>query len=60
MDFHFSQEEQNLLDQIHDFAVRDVAPLAAELESAVEKPSTLPPRLSMAASWLSRVLVLGS
>ena len=39
MDFHFSQEEQNLLDQIHDFAVRDVAPLAAELDREERFPA---------------------
>ena len=60
MDFHFSQEEQNLLDQIHDFAVRDVAPLAAELDWAEEKPNTPPPKFSIAASKLKRVRVLGS
>ena len=39
MDFHFSQEEQNLLDKIHDFAVRDVAPLAAELDREERFPA---------------------
>ena len=37
-----------------------LSPFDAELESAEEKPSTLPPRLSIAASKLRRVLVLGS
>ncbi len=37
-----------------------LSPFAAELESALEKPMTEPPRFSMAASKLSLVLVLGS
>ena len=37
-----------------------LSPFAAELESAEEKPRTLPPRLNIAASWLKRVRVLGS
>ena len=37
-----------------------LSPFAADEESADEKPSTEPPRLSMAASNESRVLVLGS
>ncbi len=37
-----------------------LSPLAAELESAEAKPSTLPPKLSIADSKLKRVLVLGS
>ena len=37
-----------------------LSPLAAELESAEEKPSTLPPKLNIADSKLSRVRVLGS
>ena len=37
-----------------------LSPLEAELESADEKPRTLPPRLIMAASWLNLVRVLGS
>ncbi len=37
-----------------------LSPFAAELESAEEKPRTLPPRLIMAASKLSLVRVLGS
>ena len=37
-----------------------LSPLEAEEEAASEKPSTLPPRFSMAASKLSRVRVLGS
>ena len=37
-----------------------LSPFDAELELAEEKPNTDPPRLSIAASKLSRVLVLGS
>ena len=37
-----------------------LSPLAAEEEPASEKPSTFPPRLSIADSKLSRVRVLGS
>ena len=37
-----------------------LSPLAAELDDASEKPSTLPPSSSIAASKLSLVLVLGS
>ena len=37
-----------------------LSPFAAELEAADEKPKTFPPRLSIAASKLKRVLVLGS
>ena len=37
-----------------------LSPLAAELEVAEAKPNTLPPRFSIAASKLRRVLVLGS
>lgn len=40
--------------------VRNAFPLAAELESALEKPNTEPPKFCMAASKLSLVLVLGS
>ena len=32
MNFHFTEEEQNLIEQIHAFAVNEVAPLAAELD----------------------------
>jgi len=37
-----------------------LSPFAAEELSALEKPSTDPPRFNIAASKLSRVLVLGS
>jgi hypothetical protein len=37
-----------------------LSPFAAELEFGSEKPSTLPPSLSIAASKLNLVLVLGS
>ena len=37
-----------------------LSPLAAELESALAKPKTEPPRFNMAASKLNLVRVLGS
>ena len=37
-----------------------LSPFEAELELAEENPITLPPRFSIAASWLKRVRVLGS
>ena len=37
-----------------------LSPFAAELESAEENPMMLPPKFSIAASWLKRVRVLGS
>ncbi|MCD8051815.1 MAG: acyl-CoA dehydrogenase family protein [Clostridiales bacterium] len=39
MDFHFTEEEQRLLAQIHEFAVNEVAPLAAELDEQERFPS---------------------
>lgn len=39
MEFHLTQEEQWLLDQIHEFAVNEVAPLAAELDEQERFPS---------------------
>lgn len=32
MNFHFTEEEERLINQIHEFAVNEVAPLAAELD----------------------------
>lgn len=46
MDFHFSSEEQNLLDQMHEFAVKEVAPLAAELDEQERFPAEALKRLS--------------
>ena len=39
MNFHFTEEEQNLIEQIHEFAVNEVAPLAAELDEQERFPS---------------------
>lgn len=39
MNFHFTQEEQKLLEQMHDFAVNEVAPLAAEIDEQERFPS---------------------
>ena len=39
MNFHFTEEEERLLLQIHEFAVREVAPLAAELDEQERFPS---------------------
>lgn len=39
MDFHFTEEERNLVEQIHEFAVNEVAPLAAELDEQERFPS---------------------
>ena len=41
-------------------STRTLSPLEAELDDASEKPKTWPPKLIIAASKLSRVLVLGS
>lgn len=38
MDFHFTVEEQKLIDQIHEFAVNEVAPLAAEVDEQERFP----------------------
>jgi len=45
MDFHFSAEEQKLLDQMHEFAVNEVAPLAAELDKQERFPAEALKRL---------------
>lgn len=39
MNFHFTQEEQELIRQIHEFAVNEIAPLAAELDEQERFPS---------------------
>ncbi len=44
----------------HADRIRNALAFAAELESAVENPRTLPPRFIIAASKLKRVRVLGS
>lgn len=45
MHFHFTDEEQKLLEQIHEFAVNEVAPLAAELDEEERFPSEALERL---------------
>ena len=32
MNFHFNEEEQSILEMLHDFAVREIAPHAAEID----------------------------
>ena len=32
MNFHFNEEEQDILDMLHDFCVKEVAPIAAEVD----------------------------
>lgn len=32
MNFHFNEEEQEILDMLHDFCVKEVAPIAAEVD----------------------------
>ena len=32
MNFHFSEEEQEILDMLHDFCLKEVAPIAAEVD----------------------------
>lgn len=32
MNFHFSEEEQEILDMLHDFCLKEVAPKAAEVD----------------------------
>jgi len=45
MNFHFTDEEQKLLNQIHEFAVNEVAPLAAELDEQERFPEEARKRL---------------
>ena len=46
MNFHFTEEEQRLLNQMHEFAVNEVAPLAAELDEQERFPEEARKRLS--------------
>ncbi len=39
MNFHFTEEEQGLIQKIHEFAVREVEPLAAQLDEEERFPS---------------------
>ena len=32
MNFHFNEEEQGILDMLHDFCQKEVAPIAAEID----------------------------
>ena len=32
MNFHFTDEEQEILDMLHDFCLKEVAPIAAEVD----------------------------
>ncbi|HBN80283.1 MAG TPA: acyl-CoA dehydrogenase, partial [Ruminococcaceae bacterium] len=38
MDFKFTGEEQDILDMLHDFCVKSVAPLAAEIDEEERFP----------------------
>ena len=38
MNFHFNQDEQDVLDLLHDFCLKDVAPLAAEIDETERFP----------------------
>ena len=38
MNFHFTEEEQDVLDMLHDFCVKEVAPLAAEIDEQERFP----------------------
>lgn len=46
MDFRFTEEEQKLIDQMHEFAVNEVAPLAAELDEQERFPEEARKKLS--------------
>ena len=38
MNFHFDQDEQDVLDMLHDFCLKEVAPLAAEIDETERFP----------------------
>ena len=38
MNFHFTEEEQEILDMLHDFCLKEVAPIAAEIDEAERFP----------------------
>ena len=38
MNFHFNQEEQDVLDMLHDFCLKEVAPIAAEIDETERFP----------------------
>ena len=37
MNFHFTEDEQDILTMLHDFAVKEVAPLAAEIDEEISR-----------------------
>ena len=37
MNFHFSPDEQDVLDMLHDFCLKEVAPIAAEIDEEIQK-----------------------
>ena len=38
MNFHFNEEEQEILDMLHDFCLKEVAPIAAEIDEEERFP----------------------
>ena len=38
MNFHFNQDEQDVLDMLHDFCLKEVAPIAAEIDETERFP----------------------
>ena len=38
MNFHFNEEEQEILDMLHDYAVKEVAPRAHEIDEEEKFP----------------------
>ena len=38
MNFHFAEEQQEIIDMLHDFCVKEVAPLAAEIDEEERFP----------------------
>ena len=38
MNFHFTEEEQEILDMLHDFCLKEVAPIAAKIDEAERFP----------------------
>ena len=38
MKFHFDEEEQEIIDMLHDYAVKEVAPRAAEIDEEERFP----------------------
>lgn len=46
MNFHFTEEEQQLLEQVHEFAVNEIGPLAAEIDKQERFPKEARKRLA--------------